>query len=175
MCNSVPKQYGYATRLTCDSRSVLKQYGIVTPWRRWRSVIVRRIVCRVKPTSNEPRRMERHVPGAHRTTCSGTVYGAGPARTRQHQTGTNRQPHNPKVAGSNPAPATKEALGNPTFLRGFFASGVGREGPCQTCVKHGASDQLFIPVRSVTVLPINAVDRSAWIVAGLLCITGCSS
>ena len=30
--------------------------------------------------------------------------------------------HNPKVAGSNLAPATKEALGNPTFLRGFFAS-----------------------------------------------------
>jgi len=24
--------------------------------------------------------------------------------------------------GSNPAPATKETLGNPTFLRGFFAS-----------------------------------------------------
>ena len=27
--------------------------------------------------------------------------------------------HNPKVAGSNPAPATKKALGIPTFLRVF--------------------------------------------------------
>ncbi len=34
--------------------------------------------------------------------------------------------------GSNPAPATKETLGNPTFPRSFFASGVGPNNPCRT-------------------------------------------
>jgi len=37
---------------------------------------------------------------------------------------TSASTHNPKVAGSNPAPATKETLGNPTFLGLSHESGV---------------------------------------------------
>ena len=82
----------------------------------------------VKHVSNEPRNTRRNATSRPLVAKARKPQLRGDPATQIGGRTASLGAHNPKVAGSNPAPATKKALGSPTSLEGFLASGMSGAG-----------------------------------------------